>query len=168
MMVYISILAAFCFSFSHVMNRRGLVTSNAMTGSLFSISMSAITLWVLVPFFVPLSSFWTSAIWYFVLGGIFAPGLGRTLNFIGIERVGLARSVPISNSSPMFASILAVLILGETWTLQNILGTTLVITGVVILSQKGSSQAQWRKVDLIFPVMASLSFAVSVLSHQKI
>ncbi len=161
MMVYISILAAFCFSFSHVMNRRGLVTSNAMTGSLFSISMSAITLWVLVPFFVPLSSFWTSAIWYFVLGGIFAPGLGRTLNFIGIERVGLARSVPISNSSPMFASILAVLILGETWTLQNILGTTLVITGVVILSQKGSSQAQWRKVDLIFPVMASLSFAVS-------
>ena len=52
MMVYISILAAFCFSFSHVMNRRGLVTSNAMTGSLFFISMSAITLWVLVPFFV--------------------------------------------------------------------------------------------------------------------
>ncbi len=161
MTVYISILAASCFSFSHVMNRRGLVMSNAMTGSLFSISISAITLWVLVPFFIPLSSFWTSAIWYFVLSGIFAPGLGRTFNFIGIEKVGLARSVPISNSSPMFASILAVLIMGETWTLQNVMGTSLVILGVVILSQKGSRQSQWRKIDLIYPIMASFSFAIS-------
>jgi len=161
MTVYASILAAFCFSFSHVMNRRGLVTSNAITGSVFSISMSTITLWVLVPFFISLSSIWTSAIWYFVLGGIFAPGLGRMFNFMGIEKVGLARSVPISNSSPMFASILAVLIMGETWTLQNLAGTSLVILGVVILSQKGSGQSQWRKIDLIYPVMASFSFAVS-------
>ena len=161
MTVYISILAAFCFSVSHVMNRRGLVTSNAITGSVISISMSAITLWIMVPFFIPLSSFWTSAIWYFVLGGIFAPGLGRTLNFVGIARVGLARSVPISNSSPMFASVLAVLIMGETWALQNFFGTTLVILGIVILSQKGTKQSQWRKIDLIYPVMASFSFAVS-------
>jgi len=161
MTVYISILAAFCFSVSHVMNRRGLVTSNAITGSVISISMSAITLWIMVPFFIPLSSFWTSAIWYFVLGGIFAPGLGRTLNFVGIARVGLARSVPISNSSPMFASVLAVLIMGETWALQNFFGTTLVILGIVILSQKGTKQSQWRKIDLIYPIMASFSFAVS-------
>jgi len=161
MTVYLSILAAFCFSVSHVMNRRGLVTSNAITGSVFSISMSAITLWVMVPFFIPLSSFWTSAIWYFVVGGIFAPGLGRTLNFKGIERVGLVRTVPISSSSPMFASVLAVLIMGETWTLQNFFGTALVILGVVILSQKGTKHTQWRKIDLIYPIMASFSFAVS-------
>ncbi len=161
MTVYISLLAAFCFSVSHVMNRRGLVTSNAMTGSLISIGMSAITMWVMVPFFIPISSFWTPAIWYFLVGGIFSPGLGRMLNFKGIEKVGLARSVPISNSSPMFASVLAVLIMGETWTLQNFVGTTLVILGVVILSQKESKQAQWRKIDLIYPVMASFSFAIS-------
>ncbi len=161
MTVYISLLAAFCFSVSHVMNRRGLVTSNAITGSVFSISMSAITLWVIVPFFIPLSSFWTSAIWYFVLGGIFAPGLGRMLNFMGIERVGLARSVPIANSSPMFASVLAVLIMGETWTLQNFIGTSLVVSGVVILLKRETGREQWRKIDLIYPVMASFSFAVS-------
>jgi len=161
MTVYISILAAFCFSVSHVMNRRGLVTSNAITGSVFSISMSAITLWVSVPFIIPLASFWTSAIWYFILGGIFAPGLGRMLNFMGIERVGLARSVPIANSSPMFASVLAVLIMGETWTLQNFIGTSLVVFGVVILSKRETGRERWRKIDLIYPVMASFSFAVS-------
>jgi len=115
-----------------------------------------------VPFFIPLSSFLAPAIWYFVVGGIFSPGLGRLLNFKGIERVGLARSVPISNSSPMFASVLAVLIMGETWTLQkNFFGTFLVVLGVVILSKKETGQAQWRKIDLIYPVMASFSFAIS-------
>ena len=161
MTVYISLLAALCFSVSHVMNRRGLVTSNAMTGSLISIGMSAIVTWVMVPFFIPLSSFWTSAIWYFVVGGVFSPGLGRMLNFKGIEKVGLARSVPISNSSPMFASVLAVLIMGETWTLQNFFGTFLVVLGVVILSKKETGQAHWRKIDLIYPAMASFSFAIS-------
>ncbi|NIO10792.1 MAG: EamA family transporter [Deltaproteobacteria bacterium] len=161
MTVQISIIAAFFFSFSHIMNRRGLVTSNAMTGSLCSIGMTAIVLWVLVPFFVPLSSFWTPAIWYFVLGGIFAPGLGRMFNFISIEKVGLARTVPISGTSPMSASIMAVLLLGEIWTPQNILGTSLVILGVIVLSKKESTQSQWRKIDLVYPVMASFSFAAS-------
>jgi len=158
---YFSIQAALCFAVSHVLIRRGMVTSNAITASLFSIGMSAITLWVMVPFFIPLSSFLAPAIWYFVVAGIFAPGLGRMLNFKGIERIGLARSVPIANSAPMFASVLAVLIMGEPWALQNIIGTTLVVLGVVILSKRQSGKEQWRKIDLIYPVMASFSFAVS-------
>jgi uncharacterized membrane protein len=161
MTVYYSMQAALCFAVSHVLIRRGMATSNAITASLFSIAMSAITMWVLVPFFIPLSSFLAPAIWYFVVAGIFAPGLGRMLNFKGIEKVGLARSVPIANSSPMFASLLAVFLMGETWTLQNFLGTLLVVLGVVILAKKETGQAPWRKIDLIYPAMASFSFAVS-------
>ena len=81
MTVYSSILAALCFAVSHVLIRRGLATSNAITASLFSIGISAITIWVMVPFFIPLSSFLAPAIWCFVVGGIFSPSLGRMLNF---------------------------------------------------------------------------------------
>ncbi len=162
MTVYYSMQAALCFAVSHVLIRRGMATSNAITASLFSIGMSAIIMWILVPFFIPLSSFLAPAIWYFVVGGIFAPGLGRMLNFKGIEKVGLARSVPISNSSPMFASLLAVFLMDETWTLQNFLGTLLVVLGVVILAKKETEQAPWRKIDLIYPALASISFAISI------
>lgn len=158
---HLAILAALCFAVSHVLIRRGLVTSNAISGSLISLGMSAVTLWVMMPFFIPLSSFRTPTIWYFIAGGIFAPGLGRILSFMGIERIGVARSVPISNSSPMFASMLAVVLMGETWTLQNFLGTSLVIFGVVILSRSQMEQGQWRKFDLIYPAMAALSFGIS-------
>jgi uncharacterized membrane protein len=153
--------AAFCFAISHIFIRRGMVDSNAITASFFSLTMSAVVLWVLVPFFVPLSAFWTPAVFYFIVAGVFAPGLGRTLNFVGIERIGVPRAVPIVNSSPIFASIFAVLFLGEVWVLQNIVGTTLVILGVVTLSSIKPAHGQWRKMDVIYPVLGAISFGIS-------
>ena len=158
---YFAMQASLCFAAAHILNRRGLVTSNALTASVFSITLSATVLWTMVPFFVPWSSFHTPAIWYFLIGGIFAPGLGRLMSLIGIERIGVGRSIPISNASPMVASVLAVLLMGETWSLQNFLGTSLVISGIVILSLKETAQTRWRKRDLVFPALASLSFAIS-------
>jgi uncharacterized membrane protein len=161
MSVYFAIQAAFLFAVSHIVIRRGLVTSNAATGTIVSIIISAALLWVVTPIFIPLSSFRTPAIWYFIAGGIFAPGVGRFMTFKSIERVGVARAVPITNTAPMFSSILAVLVVGESWPLQNILGTSLVILGVVILSHTRTEKSQWRKLDLVFPVLAAIAFAVS-------
>lgn len=161
MSVYFAIQAAFLFAVSHVVIRRGLVTSNAATGTIVSIIISAALLWVVTPIFIPLSSFRTPAIWYFIAGGIFAPGVGRFMTFKSIERVGVARAVPITNTAPMFSSILAVLVVGESWPLQNILGTSLVILGVVILSRTKTEKSQWRKLDLVYPVLAAIAFAVS-------
>lgn len=159
---YFALQASLFFAISHILVRRGLVTSNAITGSLISLGMSALVPWLLIPFFVPLASFRTPAIWYFIVAGVFAPGLGRILTFTGIERIGVARSVPVTNSSPIFASIIAVAIVGEIWTLQNFLGTSLVVLGVVVLSSKGrAEQVQWRRIDLIYPLMAALSFGIS-------
>ncbi len=83
------------------------------------------------------------------------------MTFKSIERVGVARAVPITNTAPMFSSILAVLVVGESWPLQNILGTSLVILGVVILSRTKTEKSQWRKLDLVYPVLAAIAFAVS-------
>ncbi|HEU4341185.1 MAG TPA: DMT family transporter [Candidatus Binatia bacterium] len=161
MTIYLALLAAFCFAVSHILIRRGLVHSNALTASVISLAISAIVAWGLAAIFVPLSALWTPAVWYFVVGGIFAPGLGRTLNFVGIERIGVARAVPIVNSSPIFASIFAVFFLGEIWPFQNILGTCLVIFGVVILSSVKSVEGEWRKMDVIYPVLGAICFGIS-------
>lgn len=158
---YFAIQASVCFAISNVLNRRGLATSNSITASLISLSMSAVILWILAPVFLPLSSLRTPAVVYFLAAGIFAPGLGRILNYKGMERIGMARAVPISNTYPMVASVLAVLIMGETWTLQNFLGTSLIVLGVVILSKREKGQTAWRKVDLIYPVMAAFAFGIS-------
>jgi uncharacterized membrane protein len=158
---YFAFQASLCFSIAHILIRRGLVESNAMTGSFISLTMSAVVLWLLLPFFVPLSALWTPAIAIFSAAGIFAPGIGRTLSYVGIERIGVARSVPIVNTSPIFASIFAVVFLSEVWLLQNIIGTCLVILGVITLSLIKPVGGVWRKVDVIFPIIGATAFGVS-------
>jgi DME family drug/metabolite transporter len=158
---YFSLQAALCFAIGHILIRRGLVQSNAITGSFISLSISAGVLWFLVPFFAPLSAFWNAALAYFVIAGIFAPGIGRTLSYVGIERIGVARSVPIVNSSPIVASIFAVFYLGEAWVFQNIIGTVLVIFGVIMLSIAKPPTAQWRKTDIIYPILGAIAFGIS-------
>lgn len=158
---YFSLQAALCFSIGHIMIRRGLVDSNAMTGAFISLSMSAGILWILLLLTIPLTALWTPAVFYFIAAGIFAPGIGRTLSYVGIERIGVTRSVPIVNSSPIFASVFAVIFLGEVWVGQNIIGTILVISGVVILSLIKPAHGPWRKKDVIYPIVGAVAFGIS-------
>jgi uncharacterized membrane protein len=137
-----------------------------MTGSFISLSMSAAILWLLLPFFTPISALWTPVSLVFVLAGIFAPGIGRTLSYVGIEKIGVARSVPIANSSPIFASVFAVLFLAEAWVLQNIVGTLLVISGVIILSVAKPAQGEWRKLDIIYPLVGAMAFGASAIMRK--
>jgi drug/metabolite transporter, DME family len=164
--IYFSFQAAFCFSIAHIFIRRGLVESNAMTGSFISLSMTAGILWLLFPFFAPLSALWTPASLIFVAAGVFAPGIGRTLSYVGIEKIGVARSVPIANSSPIFASVFAVIFLAEVWVAQNIVGTLLVISGVVILSSAKPAQGEWRKFDVIYPLVGAMAFGASAILRK--
>jgi drug/metabolite transporter, DME family len=166
MAIYFSLQAALCFSIAHVLIRRGLVESNAMTGSFISLTMSALVLWLLVPFIAPLSALWTPAIAIFLAAGILAPGIGRTLSYVGIEKIGVARSVPIPNSSPIFASVFAVIFLAESWVPQNILGTTLVIAGIIILSVAKPAHGEWRKLDVVYPLVGAMAFGASAILRK--
>jgi uncharacterized membrane protein len=158
---YYALQAALCFSIAQIFVRRGLVQSNALTGSIISLGTSATILWLVALIMAPLSALSSPAVGYFIAGGFFAPAIGQTLGYIGMERIGVARSAPIVNTSPMFSSILAVSILGEIWLPRNIMGTCLVIIGVVILSMSRPTAGKWRKKDLIYPVLAALAFGVS-------
>ena len=158
---YYAFQSALCFSIAHIFVRRGLVHSNAFTGSLISLGTSATIFWLLVLLFIPLSILRTPAIVYFIAGGIFAPAIGQTLGYIGMERIGIARSTPIINTSPIFSSLFAVLFLGEVWLLQNIIGTCLVIVGIIILSLSKPTEGKWDKKGVIFPVLGALAFGIS-------
>lgn len=166
MEIYFSFQAALCFSIAHIFIRRGLVESNAMTGSFISLSMTAGILWLLFPFFAPFSALWTPVSLIFVAAGVFAPGIGRTLSYVGIEKIGVARSVPIANSSPIFASVFAVIFLAEVWVPQNIVGTLLVISGVIVLSAAKPAQGEWRKFDVIYPFVGAMAFGASAILRK--
>jgi len=161
MSIFYALIASLNFAVSHILIRRGLAQSNPLAGFAISILISAVALWSMVAVTLPLAVFWTHAIWYFAVGGLFASGLGRWLVYVSIDRLGVARSIPVVSTTPMFASILAVILVGEHWTLGAFFGTVLIICGVVVISQTHEQRADWRRRDLIFPLLGALSFSFS-------
>ena len=51
--------------------------------------------------------------------------------------------------------------LAEAWVLQNIVGTVLVISGVIVLSMAKPLQGEWRKIDVIYPLIGAVAFGAS-------
>ena len=158
---YFAFQAALCFSIAHIFVRRGLVDSNALTGSFISLGTSAAIFWLLALALVPASALWVAAIGYFVAAGVFAPAIGQTLGYVGMEKIGVARSAPIVNISPIFSSAFAVIFLGEVWVVQNIIGTCLVILGIIVLSSSKAAAGEWRKKDIIYPLLGAVAFGIS-------
>ena len=164
---YFAFQAALCFSIAHIFVRRGLVNSNALTGSFISLGTSAAIFWLLALALVPLSTLRAPGVGYFVAAGVFAPAIGQTLGYVGMEKIGVARSAPILNTSPIFSSIFAVFILGEVWTRQNMLGTCLVILGIIVLSSSKPAAGEWRKKDVIYPLLGAVAFGVSTTLRKS-
>jgi uncharacterized membrane protein len=54
-----------------------------------------------------------------------------------------------------------VIFLAEAWAPQNIIGTLLVISGVIILSGGKPAQGEWRKLDVIYPLVGAMAFGAS-------
>lgn len=102
----------------------------------------------------------------FIGAGLFGSFLGRTFSFLGIEKVGASRSIPISNGSILLGSLLAILFLGEPITIGHFWGVVLLVVGVSLVSYEIQSKTQssskkWRiSVGLFFPLAALLFFSL--------
>ncbi len=69
----------------------------------------------------------------FSLVGLFNFVMGRYLNFLSISHLGVTRSTPVLATTPLFATVLAVIFLGETVNGLTLLGTGLVIGGLYMV-----------------------------------
>jgi uncharacterized membrane protein len=107
----------------------------------------------------------TKADIYFIVAGIFAPALVRLFFFTSMERIGVSISSSILATIPAFASILAILFLGEQLTLDMAAGIALIVVGVIIFERDKNGQqpdSRLNRKDLLIPFMAALSGAVAI------
>lgn len=68
-----------------------------------------------------------------IVGGVFALGLGWFLLSYSFTVVSQAISVPISSTTPLFATLAAMLLLHEKATFRNIFGSIMVVLGIFLL-----------------------------------
>lgn len=109
-----------------------------------------------------LTSTWEPLLWYAAIG-VVGPGIGRIALLIGINRMGLGRSVTISSCTPLWSTLIAVVLLGERPSFWVVMGTAAIVAGVALLSiQNDKSQGfrSWLQGTLIFPLVASIAYAL--------
>lgn len=135
----LAILTAFGYASSSTAARFGMRTSNPITAIL---TLVWITLLLYSPAAIhalrtaPVD---TRGLLWLAAAGMAAPGLAGTWHYMGIRQIGLSRSTSIVGSSPLFAVIIAVLVLGENARPLIYAGTLLIMAGITLLSHERKS-----------------------------
>lgn len=111
------------------------------------------------------SAITTAGIVGFAVAGILETMVGRAFLFEGIKRVGASRAEPIKATTPLHATILAVLVLGESVTGPQFLGVLIIIAGVALVTWEGRTSAtssadsvSW--IGLSLPLVAAVCFGL--------
>lgn len=151
--------SAIAFAVAAILQKRGLLTASPLTAGLVSVTITAAFIWALAAA-GPLSTLLTWKILPFLVAGLFAPGLARLFLFIGVVRIGVARSAPLAGTAPLFSVAIAIAFLGERPTWLTLLGALAIVVGGALLSGGARPGGSWRRIDLILPLLGALSLAI--------
>jgi uncharacterized membrane protein len=156
----LALATAFLRGMSTIPTRRGLQESTAQSSAIIYLLVNTLVLWSLALLLYPLDVLTTQGLEYFVLAGIFAPGVARTIRDLSLLRLGVTVTSPIVATNTLFAVLFAALFLNEAMTLALVIGAVFVVSGVSLLSYRRGARG-WRYRDLLYPFTAALLFAAS-------
>ena len=155
-------LSAMGWAVDSILVRKGARTSSVLSAAFLSYVVTTILTWSYVAINFPLSIVRSPAAFYFMASGTLQPLLARIFLYIGIDRLGVARAMPLRGTGPLFSVAIAVFFLQERPVLPVYLGGLFIVAGGwLVLYRKGSASADWRLVDAIYPLLAALLAGVS-------
>jgi uncharacterized membrane protein len=131
----IALLSAISYALFTVYGWFGLQYSSPQAATTVSLLARTITLWAAVFLTGGLPAVAPAALVIFVGLGVLQ-SVTSLLTFVGLHKIGTARSQPLRNTYPLWSAIIAISFLNEKAGLMIISGTVLVVAGVVFISWK--------------------------------
>ena len=129
----IALMAAFAYASVSVSSRLGLQYSTPLTATCVAMGVRMTVLWcaVLATGGVPAVAWMALALFVFL--GVMQTGTSY-LSFTGVARLGASRSQPLRTTYPLWSAAWSVALLGETLSPGVSAGTSLVVTGTILIS----------------------------------
>lgn len=155
---YLALVAAFSFGLNAVLVRKAMRHTTPATATVSVAAVQVLILSSLLVFDRP--TFNTEAVLYFIAAGFFAAILGRTFNYMSIDKLGVPVSTALTGTNPLWAMVLGVLFLGEEVTLPIISGSVLVVVGVALISGWGKNSNMNLR-DVAIPIASAFFYAAS-------
>ena len=155
-------LSAMGWAVDSILVRKGARTSSVLSAAFLSYVVTTVLMWSYVAINYPLSIVRSPAAWYFMASGTLQPLLARIFLYIGIDRLGVARAMPLRGVGPLFSVAIAVAFLHERPVMPVYLGALLIVAGGwLVLYRKDAASADWRLLDALYPLMAAFLAGVS-------
>ncbi|MET0691513.1 MAG: GRP family sugar transporter, partial [Candidatus Binatia bacterium] len=111
---------------------------------------------------------------FVAVGAIFLTGIVqpfmRFFQYKGMEKIGTSRAVTLRNSYPVLSVLIGILFLDERITLPGIIGTFLIVGGIVLSSWKVDERFKdFRWIYVVFPLItASITSVVHPLRRYAL
>lgn len=98
--------------------------------------------------------------WPFLLAGALAPGISQVLFTFAIRDAGPSRTSAAVGTAPLFAVVLAIVLLGEPLVAGIVLGAVLIVAGGLLLAGERRRPAHMKVTGLVLAVCAAAVFAL--------
>jgi len=155
----LALSSALCTASATMLIQRGLRGSTFYAGAWINVVVGAIAAWTAAAWLVPVEEFTWQAVPYFALSGLIGTTGGRLFRVFAIQKVGAPVAAAVNNMTPLVASGLAILFLGERVTVPILAGTLVIVAGTILLSLSGRLVG-FRVRDLSYPFIAASCFGI--------
>lgn len=165
-------VAALLWGLSPVLSKRGFTTGGTpLLAALALVTLGTVGLWALSAVLYGIDGVAVlldpTAVAPFVAGGVVGTGVGRLLNYSGVDRLGASINSAGVATDPVFAAGIAVVALNESVTAVQVVGVCLVAGGlaVTVLSGGGNKRG-WPRWALVFPLGAGAAYGAGAVVRR--
>ena len=154
----IAFAASVVFAFSNHIQHIAVDHMDVRAGTLVNVGTTAILLWCAAPLFLSLEPISIHAIGLFALAGLIVPSLSMTLHTLSVRMIGPGITAGLTSTSPVFATVIAVAVLGEIITGRILVGTAIVVCGIGFIAFRSrKTGATWPIWAILVPLGAALT-----------
>jgi drug/metabolite transporter, DME family len=155
----LALAAALLSAVATIFARQGLRGSDPYTGAWINMIVGAVGLWIVVLVTGGVGEVSTRSLLLFVAAGLIGTVGGRLTRFLAIDKVGATVTAAVSSITPLIATFMAILLLGERVTLPILAGTVVIVIGTVLLSTSGQ-RLGFRPWQIVLPLASATCFGV--------
>ncbi|MGC1121524.1 MAG: DMT family transporter [Candidatus Methanofastidiosia archaeon] len=135
----LAVLAAFCWAAGGSIYRKGLDTTDPWSGNLMRITLASLGFLVLMvtkgTFAESLARVSTSLALWLILSAFSALVLGDYLLLRSLKDIGVARTIPISSTYPLFVVVWSALFYGRETSFLVVIGTVFIVAAIKLISE---------------------------------
>ncbi|WP_265109341.1 DMT family transporter [Halosolutus halophilus] len=169
--VALALIPALLWGFTPIFDKRGMAAGGgSVQASLVVVVVDSAIYWLVIAALDGRSAFaglTTEAIAIFGFAGVVGTALGRITIFVGVDKVGASLNSAILSTRPLFATLIALVFLGEPLGPVTGAGILVLVAGLAILTvSKGGDIGGWQPRDLLWPIAAAATFAVANVSRR--